>query len=200
VNIYKLNILTHLQYKSNKNIYLVLFSTDILKTNKTEFDRTYTLHLRYNYNINNWLTAEAYNQIQSNKVLNVEYRWIAGSGLRFAPLNTNLFKLHIGLSYMYEYEHLIDNMTEFKNTHRLGSYLSCILKLQDNIRIVNTAYFQPSFEYFNDYKFCNQTDMKFNLSKRFIFKLSYIYSYNQYPAFDIPKETYSLQNTLGFEF
>jgi len=189
----------HLQFKTNKSLYLCLTDYSLSKSAGADFANAGIQHLRYNYKITDWFTMEAFTQAQFNKLLSVDFRWLLGAGPRFKVVKTKPFRMYAAALYMYEYEELADT-TIIHRDHRLSTYASLTLKIKNNLSLINTTYFQPKFSDFSDFRLSSQTDMKIGISKHFAFKLSYIYYYDTFPAFDVPKETLALQNALSLEF
>lgn len=189
----------HLQYKTKKSLYLGLTDYTLSKSAGADFANAGIQHLRYNYKINDWFTAEAFTQAQFNKLLNVDFRWLLGAGPRFKVIKTKPFRMYAAVLYMYEYEELADTSLIHRD-HRLSSYISLTLKLRKNLTLLNTTYFQPKFTDFSDFRLSSQTDLKIGISKHFAFKMSYVYFYDAVPAENVPNETHALQNSLSFEF
>ena len=189
----------HLQYKTSKSLYLIKTDYDITKGSGKEFSNAGIVHFRYNYKIKDWLTAEVFTQLQFNKILKVDLRWLTGAGPRFRVIKTKLFRMYIGALYMFEHEEIADTSL-INNDHRLSSYMSFSLKIKDNLSLINTTYFQPRFSKFSDYRLSSQTDLKIGISKHFSFLLSYLYYLDKYPAAGVPSETHYFSNSLEYDF
>jgi hypothetical protein len=188
----------HLQHKTNKG--LVLFITDYVlsKADGANYANAGIQHLRYNYKINNWLAPEVFTQAQFNEILHLNFRWLLGTGPRFTVVKNKSIKIYTGLSYMYEYEEVVNAV--YHRDHRLSSYLSLSYKLGENASIVNTTYYQPLFSNATDYRISSQTDMKIQFAKHFAFKVGYVYFIDTKPAEDVPRETQNFRNTISFSF
>jgi hypothetical protein len=189
----------HFQYKTKKSLYLWLTDYSLAKSSGESFANSGIQHLRYNYKILDWFTAEAFTQAQFNEVLSVKFRWLLGAGPRFKAVKTKPFRMYIGALYMYEYEEIADTAI-YHRDHRLSAYVSVTLKIRDNLSLINTTYYQPKFNDFADYRLSSQTDLKIKISKKFYFTTSYLYFHDAVPAENVPAETHALQNTLGFDF
>lgn len=188
----------HSQYKTNKSLILFITDYTLSKSAGSDFANAGVQHVRYNYKFKKWLIGEAFTQVQFNKILNVNFRWLGGLGPRFQVLKTNNLRLYAAALYMYEYEELTNHI--YNRDHRLSSYISFSYHLTKNLSLSNTTYYQPKFLHFGDYRISSQTDMKIDISKHLSFKLSYLYFYDAVPAEGVPRETQALNNTLGFEF
>ncbi len=189
----------HLQYKTKKSLYLWLTDYSLARSSGESFANSGVQHLRYNYKILDWFTAEAFTQAQFNEVLNVKFRWLLGGGPRFKIVKTKPFRLYGATLYMYEYEELADTSVIHRD-HRLSSYLSMTLKIKDNLSLINTTYYQPKFADFSDFRISSQTDLTIKISKHFSFTTSYIYFFDAVPAENVPPETHRVENGLSFEF
>jgi len=189
----------HIQYKTKQNLYLILGEYSLIKTSNTDLVNRGFEHLRYNYKINDWLIAEAFTQAQFNKLLKVKFRGLVGAGTRFKIIGSDNFNLFVASLYMYEYEEL-EESSEIHRDHRLSNYLSVSFKLSKTLKLINTSYFQPKFNDFSDYRVSTQANLKFVISKRLSYYLTYDLLYDTKPPEGIVSTTYSLTNGLSFSF
>lgn len=189
----------HVQFKTPKSLYLCLGEYNLTKGSGTDFQNAGVLHLRYNYKFTDWFTGEMFTQSQYNKMLKVKHRWLIGGGPRSKLVGGDVFRLYAGLLYMYEYEELL-NSEIVNKAHRLSSYLSFTLRLNNNLHLVNTTYFQPKIDEFKDFRVMSQSNMNLKISKHFTFTVSYVFGLDMFPAEGIPRETHSFRNALQFRF
>jgi hypothetical protein len=189
----------HIQYKANRSTYLSLSEYNLTKASGSDFINAGAQHFRYNYKLNDWITGEMFTQFQFNKVLKVKFRCLLGIGPRIKIIKTKPLSLYIGTSYMYEYEKLYDTDVLYRN-HMLSCYLSTTLKIQDNLSLISTTYFQPKINKLSDHRVLSQSDLKIGITKHFSFLISYIYSYDAFPVIGVPNETHYLGNSLIFNF
>jgi len=86
------------------------------------------VHLRYEYQFEDWLSGETFVQHQNDRFQQLIVREIIGAGPRFILVNESLFRIALGTSYMFEYERL--NLPEGSLdapsavNHRSSSYLT----------------------------------------------------------------------------
>src|SRR5687768_1605513 len=83
----------HLQYKSEKDLYLFLGNYSLLKGNIQTLTNNMFYHLRYNRKLNNVVRWEVFTQWQQNIVTNIELRALLGAGPRFKFYDERKFKL-----------------------------------------------------------------------------------------------------------
>jgi len=189
----------HFQYKTERSLYLALSDYEVIKSEENDFSNKGMQHFRYNYKLGKIHTFEAFTQAQFNKVLNLNFRGLAGTGLRSKILGYDNFRLYTGLAYMFEYEESkINELKEYNN--RFSSYLSLTFKISDNLTIINTTYYQPRIDYFKDYRLSNNLDVIFRISKRLSYVLKYEHITDNQPLPEMPRVTYNLKNTLLFDF
>ncbi|MEZ4908231.1 MAG: DUF481 domain-containing protein [Saprospiraceae bacterium] len=189
----------HLQYKTEKSLYLLLTNYSLAKSGSTEYADAGSLHLRYNYKFKPWLTAEIFTQLQYNNSLNISSRWLNGIGPRSKIMHYKSFVLYAAVLYMYEYEKLKDPEIINKD-NRLSAYISFTLKINDILNFIYTCYYQPKIVDFNDFRIASYADLKVKISKNFYLKISHFYSFDTNPAATIPKSTHSISNAISYSF
>jgi len=190
---------THVQYKTKRSLYLSLTEYNLNKCSGSDFVNAGAQHFRYNYKFKDYFIGELFTQFQFNKVLEVKFRWLLGAGPRIRIVNTKPFMMHIAALYMYEHEELY-NSDLINRNHRMSSYVAFTYKIHENLSLINTSYFQPKINDFSDFRVLSQSDLKISISKHFSFLLSYLYTYDTFPATGVPKNTHYLGNSLTYEF
>lgn len=156
-------------------------------------------HLRFNRIFNNWLTFELFGQAQYNEQLFIKFRALGGSGGRFQLIGRPKQRIHVGLTYMYEFDEEKDSGIQHKD-HRLSSYLSLSLKFNDIVSLRSTSYFQPLFKEWDDYRMSSESTLSFKISAHLRFNSSFQYSYDSRASAGAPKRSYSLLNSIRYEF
>lgn len=195
----RFNVNNHIQYKKDSNIVLILTDYNISKSASEDFQNAGTQHIRYNRICNNVLTWELFTQAQYNKLLNVNFRWLTGTGPRLKLLSKGKSRIYFAALYMYEYEELNSPLV-YHRDHRISSYISMNLNIADHVTFVNTTYFQPKINNFSDFRIYSQFDLRFNISKHFAFSTAYKLYYDANPPEGIIHRTHYLTNSLIFSF
>lgn len=195
----EMGINAHVQYKTERSLWLALSDYEVIKSDESDFSNKGLQHFRYNYKINKLLTAEAFTQAQFNKVLNLNFRGLAGAGLRFKLLKMDNLRMYSGVAYMFEYEEP-SHEYEIERNHRLSTYLSLSYRMNENFKLVNTVYYQPRFDYFADYRISNNLDIVLKITQRMSYVMSLEYILDNKPLPGIPRNIYSLKNSLVFDF
>src|SRR3989344_5207740 len=73
----------HIQYQHNRHRFLILNDVNFVKAGTTDFVNAGFQHFRYNYKIIDRVTAEVFTQVQYNKILRLDLRFLSGVGPRF---------------------------------------------------------------------------------------------------------------------
>ncbi len=196
---YALSTSSHVQYKTERSLYLVLGNLRFLEAGEKRFINSGFAHFRFNRKFGEVLRWEAFAQTQFNKILQVNQRFLIGTGPRLKLFSNEKFILYQGTLYMYEYEEVIAPAT-IHNDHRLSAYLSGSWKPSDKASISGTWYFQPLIEDFTDNRISGQLKLKLSISTKLKFTTSFNYLHDTRPPQDIPNEAYRLTNGLEFQF
>ncbi|HEY1039924.1 MAG TPA: DUF481 domain-containing protein [Bacteroidia bacterium] len=189
----------HVQYQQNRHRFLILNDINFIKAGSTDFVNAGFQHFRYNYKIVDRITWEAFTQVQYNKVLKMDLRYLSGTGPRFKLVKNSNLRLYLATLYMYEYEE-ITNETKPNQAHRLSSYLTFSISLGKHADLTSTTFYQPNFANFNDYRIANDSALELYISKRLNFKTGFNLLYDTRQPAGIPELVYSLRNGLSFKF
>jgi hypothetical protein len=189
----------HVQYKTEKSLYLLLANLALLEAGDNDFINSGFVHFRYNRKVGEILRWEVFTQLQYNKLLEVNQRVLIGTGPRLKIFSDDKLSLYQATLYMFEYEEIIAPR-EFHNDHRISTYVSASWNPTDNTSLSSTIYFQPLIEDFSDHRLSNQTRLSFGITKKIKFTTTFTYLRDSNPPLDVPSEAYSMRNGLEFKF
>ncbi|MEM1137366.1 MAG: DUF481 domain-containing protein, partial [Bacteroidota bacterium] len=147
------------------------------------------------------LVWEAFTQLQFDQILRIQRRWLLGTGLRFDLRSSPSDEVHLGISYMYEYEQEKDTSV-FHRDSRLSSYLSVKKKFSEHVSLSMISYYQPRFDLFSDYRLSLGTGLGFKIAENLSFVLNINLTYDAKPVIDeeINSLTYNIRNGISFKF
>lgn len=190
------------EYRLEKQTYLAVVNFNQVIINDDNIVNEGVAHFRYNYDLNEWITWEAFLQGQKNERLALTFRGLAGTGPRLKLIKRGNQRAFLGVAYMYEYDQIRDTSLVF-NDHRLSTYLSLQLKPLENITISSTNYFQPKLDPWVEYRVSSKSSIAIHITKRFSFVTSFSISYDtrlgkEIP--DVPSTVYAFTNRLRFVF
>lgn len=198
--IYTLGFEPNVQYKTGKNLFLVVGDYKITRSEKQAFQDAAFLHLRYNYKISDRLRWEAFTQLQDNKIIKLQYRFLAGTGPRFKIVGKEAFRLYLGLTPMYEHEQIDDDQNTINNSVRLSQYVSITIRIGDHAELYTTSYFQPVIDKFRDYRFFNEQKLKIHLVGNLTCNVSGVYTWDSRPPEGAPGRTLQLRTGVQYNF
>ncbi|NVB42123.1 DUF481 domain-containing protein [Pseudenhygromyxa sp. WMMC2535] len=126
------------------------------------------LHLRYNYDFLDWLTAEAFSQVERDEFLLVASRVLTGAGPRFVPLRRDNLSLAVGTAWMLEYEALdpqrvVSPLPAQTLVHRWSSYLTLMVVHDERVSFRSTTYVQPRFDRLADLRLMSEGELSVEL-------------------------------------
>lgn len=201
----EIGFFSHLQYKSPRSLYLLLLDYDLIKSDKDDFSNKGMSHLRYNYKISPVVSAEVFTQAQFNKVLNINFRALVGAGPRFKVVGQDHLRIYSGVAWMIEHEEpgkIKDSPVQPKieTVHRMSSYVSFTVRVNENLMVTNTTYFQPRPDKFRDFRFSTDLSAFFKISKKLSYTFSYTYLYDNVPFEGVPGQVYAVKNGLVVDF
>lgn len=201
------NVLTQIsndigaQYRKGKHILLGLNNVGyIALTNPGDFeDISFFQHLRYTYimDSSNIWAWEAFLQTQTDRILLIRSRVLAGTGPRLFLYKSKKFNAKTGLITMYEHEK--ERETGFEYTDiRLSYYLSFALNPADWLSFNFTGYYQPVMievqdntilsqdnatpTNFEDFRISFVTGVSFRVKSWFSIKSSLNWNYDSNPV------------------
>lgn len=193
--VFSVNANAHVQYKTQKSLYLFMGGYGFLKGDKQSFVDYSFLHFRYNYKINKILRWEAFTQLQQNVITKIQFRYLIGMGPRFKLLESPKVKLYIATLPMYEIEKEKGNPAKICDW-RSSSYISLTYLPNKQTSLTSTTYYQPVLFDAGDYRFLNQITCKIAASKRIAIAIKWNYQYDASPALGVPTDTYTFSTGI----
>lgn len=199
--IFRFNTTGHVQYKKGRSRTLMLLDGNFLRAGKKDFNETAFAHLRFNLQIKEPIEWEAFVQTQYNKLLLIELRSLIGSGLRFRLLKDQSQKnvAYLGLAYLFEYNQFLEGFGD-SDLHRLSTYVSFSLHPWEGVKLVNTTYYQPAFNDFNNYRLATEWRLDTPLGKKLTFFTDLTFKADYSLPTGVPRNTYAWLNGLAFKF
>lgn len=198
-NVFNFGGSINLQYHWGKS--KLMFVGDIFYLISDSFlvdDNAYG-HLRYNYQLNNLITFEAYLQAQFNKILKISSRTLGGAGVRLNVYADAHNKLFYGLSALYE--HQVDNPDHLEwNAVRMSTYFTYHLQVTHMIELANTFYYQPNISNISDKRLLNEFSIMIDATKWLTFESSFYILYANVHGIDMPDNVWRYDNKIVINF
>lgn len=192
----KLGNKIRINYLRKKHQLLLVTDHSIIKTDGNNSINKGFLHLRYNYTVKDsgrW-SFEAYQQVQFNQIQKIDIRALLGTGFRVNLIDKISRQLIAGTGIMAEYEDLIGIGTSL---HVLSSsYLSFDYQITKSVGLNTICYIQPKITDLGNYRFSNETSLRFIISKHLDFKVSYSVTHDSRDIEGVRKTNYVVKNAL----
>jgi len=198
--IYTLGFEPNVQFKTAKDLFLIVGDYKITKSQKESYQDAAFLHFRYNYKFSDRLRWEAFSQIQDNKIIKLKYRFLLGTGPRVKVVGGESFRLYLGVIPMYEHEEIDDEFHSINKSVRLSQYVSITVRIGDHAELYTTSYYQPVVGKFSDFRFFNEQKLKIHLVGNLAFNFSGVYTWDSRPPEGAPGRTLHLTSGLQYNF
>lgn len=142
-------------------------------------------HLRYRFALLELMELEAFVQHDRDEFRRLALRVLGGAGPRFVLASTEVTRLAVGTAYMLELERLgvapeVDSGEE-RVSHRLSTYFTLALRLDERLRLAQSAYAQPRLDRPGDVRILNETELLVSLGEAFLLKLTFSLGYDSLP-------------------
>lgn len=194
-----INLSAHIQYKTQKDLYLLLANYNLLKANNSDLFNNMFYHFRYNRKLSKVVRLEAFNQWQQNKINNIDLRVLVGAGLRFKIHESKTFRIYAATLAMYEHEQDKEPL-EIHNELRSDNYISFTFLPNPVLSITSTTFYQPLYRLPKDYRLLNQMSLSIKASQHLFFTTNWDYSYDASPPAGTPHVNYTITNGLNYTF
>lgn len=200
VSIININFYAHVQYKTEKNVYLLFGNYNLLRGSGQTFSNNAFYHFRYDRKLNQWLRWEAFTQAQKNNVTGIRIRELVGTGPRFKIYGAPKFALYAGTAAMYEYEEEQTKPIVYHNDLRSSNYVSFTYKPNKILELISTTFYQPLYKQLNDFRVLNEISLTIAIYGHLALTTAWSYLYDAFPAANTPSINYSFSNGVKYTF
>ena len=192
----------HLQHQRDSNTVLLVGQTGFVKAEGSELVNFAFGHLRYSHFVTEWLTLEAFTQLQQNRVNGIASRWLIGAGPRFRVADEEALQLYVGGTVMREREREVVDSIPVHRDVRLSAYFagSYTPESAEWITIASTTYFQPRLGRFADIRISSDTDLSVQLRANLSLVTTFNVVYDARPPVGLERTTYAFLNGLRLRF
>lgn len=164
-----------LQWHQNLNTSFLVLNVNYGRTaGVTNTDNRFA-HLRHIRDMNEDVAMEGFMQLEQNRFIRLEYRDLAGIGLRLSLFNDEEQGAgFLGLGAFYVREKLFDPGIDepgAEKTWRANVYLVLKYRIGDHSRIVNSTYYQPGLSETEDYRVLEELSLAVDINKSVVLKL-----------------------------
>ena len=185
-----------------KHFFLGIGSYNLISSDNNNFVNDNSLHLRYNYEFHHRFYGELFFQTQNSPFATITNRDLVGLGIRIKVQHGKIFRLYTGISFISEKNIFLgDSVYHYYN--RISSYMSYNWLINSNLRLVQTIYYQPSFDNISNYRVSTKASFLAIINQHFSFNSSFILESLNIPIVEdrnLRKNNYVWSNGLRYDF
>lgn len=162
------------------------------------------IHLRYDYQLLDWLHPEGFIQQQQDKFQRLQLRELVGLGFRFLLADENDVRVAYGTASMFEYERISVpagalDMPE-SIALRWSNYVTMTWLVGDRVRLLETLYVQPRLSAMDDVRMLFETALATKLGERLEVKVVATVRYDSAPPTLVKTTDAEVKNALVLKF
>lgn len=175
---------TRLTYRKENNIVLGILQREYGKTNGIKDTNDSFVHGRWTHMLNDKWASEGFAQWEENEFDNLKSRALLGGGMRYVVAEQeDIFSLSLGIGGFREREILDLGTYEDKTwLWRVNSFAVYKHRLNEQIVLSATAYYQPNTQDFDDYRVLMETALSVKLTDALDLKIQYHVMHDSQPA------------------
>ncbi|MXZ75083.1 MAG: DUF481 domain-containing protein [Gemmatimonadetes bacterium] len=163
------------------------------------------IHLRQHYPLHGRFGIEAFTQYNYDTTYRLDARALAGGGLRFHLVESEVFQLWEGASAFVEHERLselmpTDDHPDNATVVRWSHYLSSRIAVNDRVVSTCTVYFQPLWNEIGDTRILGELNLEIDLAGPLVLALNFVTRYDSRPPEGVSKLDTVLENGLAVTF
>lgn len=192
-----------LQWHQGEMTDYLLLSADYAKSAGVKSSDNGFAHLRHIQQFQPSVAWEAYLQVEKDQFSRLEYRGLAGGGLRFTLLEKeSRGAIYLGLGAYYS-EERIDKSYADAGTETLwrgNSYLLLKYQINPDAALMSTTYYQPASGNPDDYRMLEQAALKVKLTDRLSLIVSYDLRFDNDPPLGVEKRDSTFKTSFAVDF
>ena len=171
-------------YRTNDEIFMGMASAGYGETQRVKDTDNSFLHGRWTHLLDEQWATELFGQWEKNEFSNLTARILAGGGGRYTVAQEkDVYSFVIGFGAFRESEKLdLDSYDETTYRWRLNSYYSYTHQINEQLTFMNTTYFQPDVDDFNDQRALSDIGLGIKMSTNLQLKINYRVIYDSDPA------------------
>lgn len=188
------------QFKRDPHLTLLLLNLNLLRAGGNDFTRQAFAHLRYNYKLSRTWTWEAFAQLQTNPLQQLQQRSLVGAGPRWRLFKSadGRQRVYLGAAWLWE-NNIFSDSDAGRSWHRSSNYVSATFRVGKQNALICTTYWQPVWGLIRNYRFSTEWLLKIGLTKKLAFTIDYSYGFDKNLAAGAPAETYAWRNGISWQ-
>jgi len=162
-------------------------------------------HARHIRRVSEDTAYEGFIQAERNTFARLSFRGLMGGGVRLKLLETPGVKsLHLGLGGFFSRETLQERtgLTDggSQNIWRFSTYLNYLHRLNDQVRVLSTTYYQPAMDDFSDYRLLEEATLSVKMNDKLSLNLSLDLTHDSKPPQSVKKTDTTYSTGIEYSF
>lgn len=160
-------------------------------------------HVRYNYELEQWLFWEVLGQVEGDRFRRVSLRRLFGTGPRFQLISSDELSLTYGTSYLNETSTIASDDASpggVRHVQRWNNYVSAELRAHPHVTLSSVTYLQPSFVDFSDVHVLSVLGADFQVTPRLHSRLDATLRYENPRPLEVRPTDFELKSSLELVF
>ncbi len=194
-----------IQHVQEKTTDFIVVSYDYGEANDVENTNKSFIHGRHVERMKPKQAWEAFAQAEKNKFARLSFRGLVGGGLRFTVAEeANRIGLYVGAGAFFSRETLearaglTDHGSE--NFSRANFYVSYKHKINSQVSVISTTYYQPRLGDARDTRALEQAALAVKMSDRLSLKVALDISHDSRPPQAVEKTDTSFSTGISYQF
>lgn len=192
----------HLQLRRDSNATLLFGEAGVVSASDRDLVNFAVGHLRHTRRLTDGVYAEAFTQLQQNRVNGIASRWLVGAGPRFRLARGRPVTAYLGTLVMREREREVTDSIPLRRHWRASVYLAASYtpRASDWVTVATTTYLQPRLGTWDDVRVATDWSVQVRLRENLSLVTSLNLVYDARPPLGLDRATYALLNGLKVRF
>jgi len=196
---------SRLQWQQKDSYQFIVLSYDYSQTQAQRSSNKSFLHARHAQQYHPRRAWEAFTQVESNEFARLSFRGLIGAGIRWTlgqpndhysfHLGTGAFAVRETLEHSAGYTDRGDD-----NFSRANIYIAYKHKLNRQLSLMSTTYYQPRLDDGQDYRALEQASLQVKMTDQLSLSLSVDISHDNHPPADVEETDISYKTALNYRF
>ena len=204
VEIWEFGFGAHARYTWSRAQSFAVGNGDLGWKDGTRFSNAGLLHWRTIFRFRDRVYAEGFMQINYDKARRLNFRGLAGGGVRLGAVDTDAVKIWWGTTYMLERERLGlapgDVHPARVLNHRWSNYLSLSAQANDRLGLTGAVYIQPRFGAMGDFRILGDLTLGASVSQRVDLISTLNARYDSEPPLGVEKSDVKITTGVSVRF
>jgi len=162
-------------------------------------------HARHIHQVSAVTAYEGFVQAERNTFARLSFRGLVGGGVRLRLMEVhNIKSLHLGLGGFFSRETLEKRtgLTDAgsQNIWRFNTYLNYVHRLNEQVRVLSTTYYQPAMDDFSDFRLLEEAALSVKMNDKLSLKVSLDITHDSKPPQAVKKTDTTFSTGIEYSF